>query len=143
MKAPLQLIAYVQRFGKNYRSQLLPNDIERGRVGDCFDHCTIQAMRNRKYKYVEGIALEPGTKDSWMLHAWLTDGESAFDPTWLAIKGGEKMPVPTIYIGVEMEIDNVIEFMLSTRYKSVLSNAWRDPQAADRAAPGVPTDRDE
>jgi len=140
MQVRQELQDYILKNGRDYTPAPLPPGMVRGKVGDCFDHCTILAL-GRKWRYVEGLALDPRDRETWILHAWLTDGEHAFDPTWMADVLGKEIPVPTIYFGIEMDIEHVAEFMISTRYKSVLDNAWRDPIAARAAAPGVPTNR--
>ena len=126
--------------GKKYIPAIVPSELERGRVGDCFDWTLIQAMLNPKYKYVEGIARRPSNGD-WVLHAWLTDGVHAFDLTWgmyfgksreEAIKANRVLPCPTEYIGIEMETKGVIDFYKSTQYKSVLHNGWRDEQRSEK-----------
>ncbi len=107
----------------------LPDDIKRGEIGDCFDHCVIQAMVSKgKYRYVEGVALIDG---KWIYHAWLTDekGFHAFDPTWRAQNdAGEikNIPLNSIhYLGVVMNLEKVVEFMRKTEYKAVLKNYYR------------------
>lgn len=131
---PNELILFFMKHGKQYTPALLPADIKRGAVGTCFDTSAVNAL-DRKYRYVEGIAMSPRSYD-WILHAWLTDGERAYDPTWRALNAqGEEVPVPSAYVGVELEIEAVAGFMLSTEYASVLANAWRDPEQARAILP--------
>lgn len=140
---PGHIVEWLKKNGKLYTPALCPADIKRGSVGECFDQSTVVAL-DGKYHYVEGIALRPGTEDDWILHAWLTDesGKLAYDPTWRAY-GPDTLEraVPTTYIGVEMPIEDVARFMLSTRYASLFANAWRMPDLADAACPGIPTER--
>lgn len=119
--------------GKKYIPAMLPPEIERGRVGDCFDWTLIQAHLNPKYKYVEGIAKRLN-KDEWVLHAWLTDGVHAFDCTWGVQfnQGGQVYPLPTEYIGVEIDTKGTADFYRATEYKSVLWNGWRDEQRSEK-----------
>lgn len=129
---PKELIDWVHKHGEGYTPQILPTDIARGKVGECFDYCTVVAL-GEHYSYVEGLALRPGSTDDWMLHAWLTDGweNMAYDPTWRAFDfAGEDIAVPTTYIGVELAVKDVTKFMLDTRYSGVLANAWRNPELA-------------
>ena len=126
----------VEEYGRQYKAAILPDDIERGTPGICFDWCALQASKNRKYTYVEGVALDPDLarqgKERWILHAWLTDGEHAFDPTWQAIdKDGKQHPLPSIYIGIPMAIQAVFTFMRMTGYQGVLANRFRLPALVD------------
>jgi len=113
---------------KHFYSVLLPSDISRGKTGNCFDHCVIEAMKsNGKYLYVEGLAFIDG---KWIYHAWLTDKNKvcAYDPTWGVVNervGIINMKLPVNYLGVVMEVDKVIDFMQKTKYKAVLKNYWR------------------
>lgn len=93
------------KYAKPFAGSVLPEDITRGKLGDCFDCSLIQATRNPKYKYVEGFVYSMKEKD-WIHHAWLTDEkeENAYDPTWYAVNGqGKEMPVPYLYLGVVMD----------------------------------------
>lgn len=117
---------------KRYMPALLPDDISRGKLGECFDTCIMIATENRKYKYVEGYASPPGTKVP-ILHAWLTDGEHAFDPTWDCFNQfGERKPIPATYIGMEMDTDLVIMFMRKTGYQGIIANHFRAPKLAQK-----------
>lgn len=132
------------KFGKHYTPALLPPDLRRGRVGWCFDDCIIQLTNEflaTKYRYVEGIAMdtlhyrETG-EESWVLHAWLTDGKYAYDPTWQAFDDDNiERPCPTVYIGIEMDRTAVMRFMASTKYQGVISNGWRNKALARAALP--------
>ena len=94
----------------------------------------VQTARNfPKYWYVEGLASDPDNPDVPILHAWLTDGEYAFDPTWAAItQKGEHRPVPVTYWGIIMPFYPVQDFMKITGYQCVLNNAWRDRASSDK-----------
>lgn len=121
--------------GKRYHPAVLPDEIMRGKVGDCFDWCLAIAKVLPKYRYVEGIAMvNVGTPTAdWIHHAWLTDEEGvlAYDPTWRAEKkDGTIVPLPAVYIGVLMDTDKVMEFVTTTEYKAVLENYWRNEELA-------------
>jgi hypothetical protein len=136
MKAELDTATkqLVKRFGRDYQPTLLPADIERGPVGMCFDWNALQAARlYPKYQYVEGIATHPEEPTQWVLHAWLTDGTHAFDPTWDVIDNttGKHRPVPSRYIGIVMPIRAVATFMRVTGYQGVLANRWRLPDMVE------------
>lgn len=127
----------IEKYGRRYKPAILPADIERGVQGICFDWCALQAVKNRKYTYVEGIALDPDLAQKgikrWILHAWLTDGKRAYDPTWNAIRDsdGKEFPLPTVYLGIPMAIQAVVTFMRMTGYQGVLANRWRLPGLVD------------
>lgn len=119
----------VTKNGKQYIPALLPEDIERGRPGDCFDHCAVQVYKNRHYKYVEGIASNPEDPEEFIYHAWITDGTHAFDPTWQANDDSFKEhPIPSTYIGIEVEILELVRFLTKVGYKGILANHWRNPE---------------
>lgn len=136
MKKALSLEEYdlVIKIGKSYQPALLPADIKRMELGSCFDASAIQALYNQKYRYVEGIAKSFRDND-WKLHAWLTDGVHAFDPTWKCLLNhtGEEIPFPGEYIGIEMDIMKVAEFMAATEYQGVIANRWRNEELATAA----------
>lgn len=123
---------------REYTPADLPADTAFGRTGECFDTCIIRAMHNRQYQYVEGMAKIKGEK--WALHAWLSDGTHAFDPTWGTFDNetGEVHKAPAIYIGVAMDTEAVMKFMMITEYQGVLANRWRNPGLAVKCFAGVP-----
>lgn len=127
----------LERGSKVYIPAPLPVEIERGPVGKCFDWSALQAAKlHPKYKYVEGIAEIEG---QWGLHAWLSDGIQAFDPTWAVYRDGveTREAPPAKYIGIEMDIKKVAKFMTTTKYQGVLGNYWRNPTLADACFSGV------
>lgn len=119
--------------GKQYYAGLLPKEIPRGKVGDCFDWCLVLALKHPEYQYCEGMVLIQG---KWYYHAWLTkDGMTAVDPTWMAIdnKTNEEIPLSMAhYIGVKMDKMLVVEFMKKTEYKAVMKNYFRAPDIAQK-----------
>lgn len=134
----LQTARRIARFGKEYEPALLPADLKRGRVGWCFDNSIIQLTDpdlRKKYRYVEGIAR--ATPDEPLtLHAWLTDGIHAFDPTWWAFGLHNELRImPGYYCGIEMDAIAVMEFMFETEYQGIISNGWRNRKLADRCVP--------
>ncbi len=134
MTIPFNTIKYIEDNGKPYKPTLVPAGVLRGAVGDCFDTCMIAVVAHPSLRYVEGIARNPETKE-WILHSWVTDGKgAAIDLTWRAINKdtNEEIPVPTSYIGVEMDTKLLVEFVRATGYKSVLSNYWRNPEIANK-----------
>lgn len=123
----------IMNHGKRYIPSLLPEDIERFPIGTCFDACAVQAIK-KKYFYVEGMARS--FKDGrWKLHAWLTDGEYAFDPTWKCIENfsGKEIPFQGEYIGIQMDIMKVARFMAETEYQGVIANRFRNEKLAKKA----------
>ena len=118
--------------GKRYIPAARPEYIPRMPLHTCFDSCAILAHQDRKLRYVEGFAYTPYL-GKFAPHAWLTDGIHAFDPTWGCLLLGVEAPIPgAVYIGIEMDIDSVIQFMKETEYQSVLMNGWRAPMTADK-----------
>lgn len=113
---------------KTYKPALLPKGVVRYPVGTCFDACAVTVLNRRQYRYVEGIATAPDTGIA-VLHAWITDGEYAFDPTWRATndRTGEDIVLPCVYMGIELDIADVALFMVKTGYQGVLANWDRFP----------------
>lgn len=125
------IIEKVLIHGKKYIPAIVPDNLVRGRVGDCFDHTLVQALESG-FQYVEGIAKRPTTND-WVIHAWLTDGIHAFDLTWGMYFGkGKVLPLPTEYIGIEISKHGMASFCLKTKYKSVLHNGWRNEDMSEK-----------
>lgn len=125
-KVTNRIINFLEQHGKRYKPALCPEFIERGKVGECYEMSLAMAYINKQVRYVEGIAVAPDTKE-WILHAWVTDGEHAYDPTWRAFNGDKhEVPVPTVYIGIELDTDLSLEFFVSTGYKGIFANYKRD-----------------
>lgn len=114
-------IELIKRYGKRYKYASLPGDIQPGTPGQCFDWSMYQAMDLGKYHYVEGLAKLPADK-GWTLHAWLSDGKHAFDPTWVGRLGGGK------YIGIEIPLPVLLPFIRQTEYQGMIVNRWRAPE---------------
>ncbi len=134
MEYTLNIFQYLSKNGRPYKPGLVPPWIPRGEVGDCFDTCMMAVVNDASLRYVEGVARKPGTKE-WVLHAWVTDASGlAFDLTWKAFdrKTNEEIPVPTDYIGIEIDINLLVDFVRATEYKSVLSNYWRNRELSDK-----------
>ncbi len=132
MKEPKGFLGkFVHDKGRKFYAALLPDDIERGEVGDCFDWCLIQAAKSGgKYSYCEGVAF---VKGKWIHHAWMTDreGHMAYDPTWRAVRYGEMVPLEMVhYIGAKLDLDAVMEFVIRTGYKSPFANHKKAPDLA-------------
>jgi hypothetical protein len=128
-----EIIRIVERYGREYEPAVLPKDIQRGEPGMCFDWCMVQtALHKEKYQYVEGLALDPDKlrrgERKWILHAWMTDGTHAFDPTWLCehAETGEELPIVTAYAGIPMEIHQAAGFVSMYGYQGLLANRKRN-----------------
>lgn len=130
-----QIESFLFKKGKFYVSHELPKDIKYRELHKCFDNALITSVKSGgKYKYVEGLAINILTGE-WLMHAWLTDGIEAkcFDNTWrIQDNKGNVFPMQTIYLGIEMEQDDLVKFRLDTEYQGVFANAWRSPKLADK-----------
>lgn len=122
-----QIKYLIRTYGEHFNPKLCPADIVRGRIGDCYDTCVLNTLRNEhKYRYVEGIATPADGKPR--LHAWLTDGIHAFDPTWFSLDnktGKEVIPDEkhrTQYVGVSFEPRDVWRFVQRTGNKGIFVN---------------------
>ena len=79
------------------------------------------------------MATNPITHD-WILHAWITDGINAYDPTWRALdSAGKDVLLPVDYHGVIIDIIDVAQFIQTTEHKSVLANFHLSPTLAKKA----------
>ena len=125
-------IELVMKHGKRYKPAVLPDDIPRGRLGWCFDDSMKACiLTNEKYRYVEGLA-KATPADKWMLHAWMTDGENAFDPTWYGIGQAEAKGIQlSTYIGIEMPLLAVMLFVKATKYQGVIPNRHMYPHTLE------------
>lgn len=137
-------VTYIIEHGKRYEPAVLPPGFIYGAVGDCFDECIRTLIRFdingiEGYKYVEGLAEDPKNKGRWILHAWLTDGERAYDLTWRCegmIDGVKfNFAVPTTYIGIEMDMECVADFVRTTGHKSILANGNLDSLRTGKCLP--------
>lgn len=140
MKADIDILTArrIVKFGKEYKPAVLPDDLKRGRLGWCFDDSIIQLTDEKlraKYRYVEGIA-RAFPHEPLKLHAWLTDGVHAFDPTWMGIGEAEAAGYSVgYYCGIEMDAIAVMHFMHVTEYQSVIANGYRNKKLARECLP--------
>lgn len=112
-----------------------PSYIHPGQVGRCFDECIIASLKYPDLRYVEGVAEDPLTPGRWILHGWLTDGTHAFDVTWRTMFLGNEIPIPTTYIGFELDTKQVAKFMRDTGWTGFIANAHRYPKWKRRLLP--------
>ena len=148
MRNDKRFAEFIFKNGKQYKPAALPKEIAPGPLGKCFDVCAMAAASLRhyrdgkmveRYQYVEGLARDPMNLSRWLTHAWLTDGEHAFDPTWKAIRpDGEVLPILTEYVGIAIPLEKLTRFIVATEYASVVSNSWRNPELAAACIPGLP-----
>lgn len=130
---PAQIDDYLRdlilRHGKSYRPQVLPPDLVRMNMNQCFDNCLAQTFLSDKYGYVEGIAtvMKPDGTIEATAHAWITDGVNAFDPTWLAERGADEVPMPATYVGVELDALAVAGYVMATGQAGVIANRTLKP----------------
>jgi hypothetical protein len=143
-----EIVDFVRKHGRQYKSALCPKYIRRGPVGRCFDTSILAAFDatkpDRKIWYVEGIAENPKDYDEWIYHAWVTDGVHAFDPTWRAYADHEEtieLTFPIRYIGIQMEPTAVAAFMLATEHQAILKNGSLDIKLARNCVPSYPLAR--
>lgn len=137
-----EIRSWIDELGKEYKPANLPDDIERGPAGYCFDACTMNLLISNKYQYVEGMAF---SGEGWYYHAWLTDGVHAYDPTWQIIgKGGMEHPLnPLRYIGFVIPTGFLMFFNFKTQQAGVLGNRARYPQAVDKMLDSIREQRQE
>lgn len=136
---PDKIKAYVFKHGKEYKVPArFPADIMHGKVGDCYDTVMLNVAQHPSYRYVEGYAQHPAFSNIWILHAWITDGEHVFDPTWRIEGAAGRFPVKTRYIGIEIDFKKLLGFVIATEYKALLGNAWRDIDEARKVLPDLP-----
>jgi hypothetical protein len=130
---------YVHELGTQFVAVELPEDIERGELGRCFDNSLLQVLKSKgKYRYVEGFAYTP-TKKEWVHHGWMTDdtGVLAFDPTWKALGKDGKTEYGLyhagfVYVGVVMDTQKVLDFVLDTEYCSVFEHYKKNEELAKK-----------
>jgi hypothetical protein len=89
---------FVLRHGKVYAPRPMPPEMWTGAPKHCYGNSIILAAKDG-FHYVEGFAI-PNFEEKVVMtfeHAWCTDGQFAFDPTWF--NPGRA------YIGVEFSIE--------------------------------------
>lgn len=120
-------IRTIEKHGKEYEPALLPYDIKRGEFGNCYYNCFMQRVElGGKYDYVEGFAIAKGFI---YLHAWLTDGKYAFDPTYIAFDQGQnEIALRVVYIGVPFERHASSAYILKNKYFGLFANRHRTPK---------------
>ena len=95
------------KHGKVFRATPLPEGVEQGRMGACFENAMQVALYGGDgYDYCEGYAVAPGLFP--MHHGWVTvDGRTAIDPTW---------PEGTHYFGIQFDTGFVRKRILQRGY---------------------------
>lgn len=131
----MTFLEYTMKNGKSYKPALRPERIAPGQVGECFDVCIMRALKHMDLKYVEGLAEDPLQPGRFMLHAWLTDGVHAFDPTWRAFFFAHEVTLPIRYFGFEMNTPDVAHFFRATGYSGVIANKEKLPGLAKKILP--------
>lgn len=142
MKAEItaDLALKIAEAGKGYIPRQVPKDVPRMPFGKCFDNCALLAWQSKgKYRYVEGIAI-PLDDPVPVLHAWLIDeNDRAIDPTWAVLDQNNnpvnKSIMPALYIGFEIPIDGVLNFMRTTEHQGLIANSFRAPEIVAKLIP--------
>jgi hypothetical protein len=118
----------IDRHGVCYEPALLPADLTHGKLHHCFDVALLAALHSDgKYQYVEGLA-RTYHEDQWTVHAWLTDGTHAFDPTWRALDPqGKDILLPVLYFGVPLDIKLASKYVMKTGQAGIIPNRHAEP----------------
>lgn len=117
--------ALVLKYGQAFSGLAgpLPEGMQRGPMGRCFDNCAIRSLRSG-LTYCEGFAVPADVPIMPIYHAWLVDQDGTiYDPTWM---GGID------YYGIKFDTAFVTAFMLETEYCGLLGNRWRLPGAVEK-----------
>jgi hypothetical protein len=119
----------IDRHGVCYEPALLPDDLRYGKLHHCFDVALIAALHSDgKYQYVEGLA-RTFRDEEWTVHAWVTDGTHAFDPTWRATdKDGNFIVLPVLYFGLPLDTELASKYVLKTGQAGIIPNRDLLPQ---------------
>lgn len=110
------ILKFLLKYGKEYTLAPLPTDIPKSKRGYCYERCMALAIKNKKYTYVEGIGIDKSPEyegsNEYLMHAWLTDGVHAYDPTWARRNGKELYYAPVSkYFGIEIPTKYIDSFL--------------------------------
>jgi hypothetical protein len=109
---------FVLKHGRNWpiNGHELPEDVEIGKLGQCFRNATLLALgfHRNEYIYCEGYALNIIP----MAHAWCVDGTTGrvIDPTW-------GQDTTTDYFGLAFNVMYLQEHLLEHRTYGLI-DAW-------------------
>lgn len=121
---------------RHFTPKELPEGLDRYELWNCYDASVMTVLRNQDKKlfYCEWIATVTRTGERY-LHAWVSDGEYAYDPTWRVELQGEVVSSRghIEYFGIMMWKQEVWEFMLDTNHKAILANRNKNKELADIA----------
>ena len=104
---------FVLKNGRFWIPDTLPNNIEPGKLKQCFANAATLAINDRTLTYVEGFA------DSIIpvLHAWcVTKYGVVVDPTWAGTKGTVLPTVGKAYYGVPFSYNYLSKSLIQNKY---------------------------
>lgn len=108
------LMRFLMARGTRVSGVALPEDIDRGRMGECFQNATTAALQH-DLQYWEGYAWDLECGEFPFYHAWCVDitRGAVVDPTWTAEDRAR-------YLGVHVPTDRLFDILLASGTYGVL-----------------------
>jgi hypothetical protein len=107
------LETFVLNEGRAFTAAPLPDHVDAGEVGYCYQNALTLALADETLRYVEGFATH-GNLPVPLFHAWCVDDDgNVVDPTWTYEEG-------SVYYGVEIDADAAMTFVLDRGWWGVL-----------------------
>jgi predicted ABC-type ATPase len=107
---------YVAAYGEEFTPTPLPEDVERGPMGQCYRNATLLVLSrpDLDLDFAEGFAQSSGTGSLSFMHAWaVTKDGKVLDPTWDKPEDGK-------YFGVRYDRRSYLKDISRRKYYGVL-----------------------
>jgi len=115
---------YVAAYGEEFTPAPLPEDVERGPMGQCYRNATLLVLSrpDLDLDFAEGFAQSAGTGDLSFMHAWaVTKDGKVLDPTWDKPEGGK-------YFGVRYDRRAYLKGIEKRKYYGVIGASDKNAQ---------------
>lgn len=117
---------------EHFVSAELPDDVERGEMGDCFKNALLLANERRDLDYVEGYGSSEFLPA--ILHAWCVDeGGRVVDPTW-------PDSADRHYFGLRIDTAVACRIVVEAEVYGVIPNDWMREHSIMRTGEIEPED---
>jgi hypothetical protein len=107
---------YLSAYGKDFKPQPLPDDVQRGKMGECYKNASLLVLEREDLDYAEGFARNSSTGDITFMHAWAVDKQgNVIDNTW-------DHPETNKYFGVVYNRDKYLKSLFKAKKYGVIGS---------------------
>jgi DNA topoisomerase-1 len=109
-------VRYVAAYGEEHMAAPLPDNIERGKLRECYKNASMTVLLNQELDYAEGFATNAKTGSFVFQHAWaVTKDGTVVDSTWDEPEKGQ-------YFGVRYDRDKYLKYLYKAKHYGVLGS---------------------